>query len=79
MNANNIEMSNEPKKSLLFDEEKFLEQCNDRRDLSKEEFEEKYQEFPQKVEFDFVLWYSGIEKKKVLKVYKIWKAKNNIE
>jgi hypothetical protein len=72
-------MSNETKKSLLFDEEKFLEQCNDRRDLSKEEFEEKYRKFPEKVEFDFIVWYSGIDKKKVLNAYQRWKLENNIE
>ena len=79
MSANANQMSNEPVKSLLFDEEKFLEQCNNRRILSKEEFEEKYQKFPQQVEFDFIVWYSGIDKKKVFNAYKRWKLENNIE
>lgn len=79
MSANAAELSNESKKSLLFDERRFLEKCNDIRVLSKEEFEEKYQEIPKYVEFDFVLWYSGIENKKVLRAYKKWKLENNIE
>jgi hypothetical protein len=66
-------------KSELFDEKLFIQKADDLVRLSKEDFEEKYRKFPEKVEFEFIIWYSGIEKKKVLNAYQRWKLENNIE
>lgn len=79
MNTNSNILSQNLVKSHLFDEELFLQKCNDMVLLSEKEFEEKYQNFPKKVEFDFIVWYSGIDKKKILNAYNRWKLENNIE
>jgi hypothetical protein len=74
MPDNAVEMSNEPKKSLLFDEELFYQKARDRVSMSAKEYIDKYKiKTPDTVEFEFVIWYSGIDDDKILKMYDRWK------
>lgn len=73
------DFNEEPKKSLLFDEKLFFQKVNDRVSLSPKEYAEKYQiKAPDKVEMEFVEWYSGMSKDKILRAYERWRNENNI-